>query len=98
MITQFFSFAPLPTRTPRNSTQFSTSPSITQPSAMRELVEKAHQVPYGDILIQFLDLFRTAFATHVHPFPTMPPCQDPNIVAVSSYDLNTTLSDNVRIN
>ena len=72
--------------------------NLISDSAMRELVEKAHQVPYGDILIQFLDLFRTAFATHVHPFPTMPPCQDPNIVAVSSYDLNTTLSDNVRIN
>lgn len=72
--------------------------NLISDSAMRELVEKAHQVPYGDILIQFLDLFRTAFATHVHPFPTMPPCQDPNIVAVSSYDLNKTLSDNVRIN
>ena len=72
--------------------------NLISDSAMRELVEKAHQVPYGDILIQFLDLFRTAFATHVHPFPTMPPCQAPNIVAVSSYDLNKTLSDNVRIN
>lgn len=72
--------------------------NLISDSAMRELVEKAHQVPYGDILIQFLDLFRTAFATHIHPFPTMPPCQDPNIVAVSSYDLNKTLSDNVRIN
>ena len=72
--------------------------NLISDSAMRELVEKAHQVPYGDVLIQFLDLFRTAFATHVHPFPTMPPCQDPNIVAVSSYDLNKTLSDNVRIN
>ncbi len=72
--------------------------NLISDSAMRELVEKAHQVPYGDILIQFLDLFRTAFATHIHPFPTMPPCQDPNVIAVSSYDLNTTLSDNVRIN
>lgn len=72
--------------------------NLISDSAMRELVEKAHQVPYGDVLIQFLDLFRTAFATHIHPFPTMPPCQDPNIVAVSSYDLNKTLSDNVRIN
>jgi hypothetical protein len=31
--TQFLTFAPLPTLTPRNNTLFSTSPSITQPSA-----------------------------------------------------------------
>ena len=31
--TQFFTLAPLATRTPRNSTQFSTSPSMMQPSA-----------------------------------------------------------------
>ena len=37
MMTQLRTFAPLPIFTPRNRTQFSTSPSITQPSAISEL-------------------------------------------------------------
>lgn len=67
-------------------------------SAMKELVDKAHQIPYGDKLIEFLDLLRTALAKHVHPFPTMAPCNDENMKAVATYDLNDTLSDTVRIN
>ncbi len=38
MSTQFLTTAPFLTLTPRNSTQFSTVPSITQPSARMELV------------------------------------------------------------
>lgn len=66
--------------------------------AMRELINKAHQIPYGDTLIEFLDILRTAFAKHVHPFPTMAPCNDENMKAVATYDLDGMLSDNVRIN
>ena len=66
--------------------------------AMKELIDKAHQIPYGDKLIEFLDILRTALAKHVHPFPTMAPCNDENMKAVATYDLNETLSDNVRIN
>lgn len=72
--------------------------NLISDSAMKELLNKAHRVPYGDVLIEFLDLLRTAFAKHVHPFPTMAPCNDENMKAVATYDLDGTLSDNVRIN
>lgn len=72
--------------------------NLISDSAMKELIEKAHQIPYGDKLIEFLDILRTAFAKHVHPFPTMAPCNDENMKAVATYDLEGTLSDNVRIN
>ena len=72
--------------------------NLISDSAMKELVNKAHQLPYGDKLVEFLDLFREAFAKHVHPFPTMAPCNDENMKSVATYDLNGTLSDNVRIN
>lgn len=72
--------------------------NLISDEAMRELINKAHQVPYGDKLIEFLDILRTAFAKHVHPFPTMAPCNDENMKAVATYDLEGTLSDNVRIN
>ena len=67
-------------------------------NALKILMNKARRVPYGETLIEFLDLFRAAFAKHVHPFPTMAPCNDENVKAVATYDLGKTLSDNVRIN
>lgn len=72
--------------------------NLISDSAMKELINKAHQIPYGDTLIEFLDILRTAFAKHVHPFPTMAPCNDDNMKAVAGYDLQGILSDNVRIN
>ena len=72
--------------------------NLISDTAMKELLNKAHRVPYGDTLIEFLDILRTAFAKHVHPFPTMAPCNDENMKAVATYDLEGTLSDNVRIN
>ena len=72
--------------------------NLISDSAMKELLNKAHQIPYGDKLIEFLDILRVAFAKHVHPFPTMAPCNDENMKAVATYDLEGTLSDNVRIN
>lgn len=72
--------------------------NLISDSAMKELLNKAHRVPYGDVLIDFLDLLRTALAKHVHPFPTMAPCNDENMKAVATYDLDGTLSDNIRIN
>ena len=72
--------------------------NLISDSAMKELINKAHQLPYGDKLVEFLDLLRIAFAKHVHPFPTMAPCNDDNMKTVASYDLDGMLSDNVRIN
>ena len=72
--------------------------NLISDAAMRELLNKAHQVPFGDTLVEFLDILRTAFAKHVHPFPTMAPCNDENVKAVATYDLNGMLSDNIRIN
>lgn len=72
--------------------------NLISDAAMKELVNKAHQVPYGDKLVEFLNLLRNAFATHVHPFPTMAPCKDENVKSVDTYPLNEMLSDIVRIN
>ena len=65
--------------------------------AMDEIIEKAHQLPYGDILIDFLEIFRRAFLSHVHPYPGLPPCMADDVVKVSSYSLKDMLSENVRI-
>lgn len=72
--------------------------NLISDAAMKELINKAHRVPFGDVLVEFLDIFRTAFAKHVHPFPTMAPCDDDNVKSLGSYDLDGILSNNVRIN
>ena len=84
--------------TENKDTEAKEQDNLISDAAMKELLNKAHQIPYGDKLIEFLDILRTAFAKHVHPFPTMAPCNDENMKAVATYDLNGTLSENVRIN
>lgn len=63
---------------------------------MKKIVEKAHQLPYGDILVEFLTLFRNAFLTHTHSYIGLPTCPDASVVNVMNYDLSKMLSDDVR--
>lgn len=65
---------------------------------MDEIIEKAHQLPYGDILIEFLTLFREAFLKHTHNFISMPTCPSADVVNLSQYNLKDILSNNIRIN
>ena len=66
--------------------------------AMKAIIDKAHQLPYGDILVDFLKLLRTAILTHVHPFSGTPPSiVGTPLETVQNYDMNKLLSDSVRI-
>lgn len=65
---------------------------------MKKIIEKAHKLPYGDVLIEFLSMFRQAFLKHVHPFPTLPPSLDAIGENVRAYDLQKILSETVKIN
>lgn len=65
--------------------------------AMEEIVKKAHQLPYGDILVEYLELLRTAFISHVHPYPGLPPCSTDTVLSVSAYSLPNMLCENIRI-
>lgn len=83
-----------------STTHFNTTDNkdLISDKTMDEIMEKAHQLPYGDILIEFLTLFREAFLKHTHNFPTMPTCPDNNVVNLAQYNLNDVLSKNIRIN
>lgn len=67
-------------------------------SEMQKIIETAHKLPYGDILVDFLKLFVRTFAAHVHPFPGLPPCKTSDYISTTSYDFNQILSNSVRIN
>lgn len=65
---------------------------------MQKILEKAHQLPYGDILVDFLKQFVHTFAVHTHPYPGLAPCGTSEFIETTTYDLDKILSESVRIN
>ena len=57
---------------------------------------KSHPIPYGDSLNDFLNLMKSFVASHVHPYPGLPPDPDPIVKKILEYDLETILNQNVR--
>lgn len=65
---------------------------------MRKIINSAHVLPFGDVLVDFLNVFKKAFNTHVHAYTGLPPVQDANYVNLNTFNMNDILSENVRIN
>ena len=65
---------------------------------MANIIENAHQLPYGDILLNFLKLFLKTFNNHTHAYSGLPPVPDINFETLNNFDTNTILSKNVKIN
>lgn len=65
---------------------------------MAQIIEKAHALPYGDVLVDFLQKFLSAFNNHVHKYPLLPPCKTDEIMTLNSYNFLDMISKNVRCN
>lgn len=67
-----------------------------------EIIEKAYRLPYGELLVDFLNTFVTAFIEHTHPFIMLPPNPYFTSALISKkntmLDRQDMLSDTVRIN
>lgn len=64
-----------------------------------KILEKAHQLPFGDVLVDFMNIFIKAFSTHVHAYAGLPP--DLNQIELKNllaFQLDKILSKNIRIN
>lgn len=72
---------------------------------MQKFIETAHQLPYGDVLVNFLTLFLNMFYSHTHKYHGLPPCPD-GASAKFALAYGTTendikekmLSEDIRIN
>lgn len=69
----------------------------------KEMLEKAHQLPYGDILVDFLQSFIKMFKSHTHKYHNLPPCPDSESLKFDtnypSENLdNILLSKHIKIN
>lgn len=66
---------------------------------MTKILSKAHELPYGDLLVDFLKMFVKYFINHVHPYPGVPQYSEgEGIRYLSNFDFNSLLSESVRIN
>lgn len=71
--------------------------SLINEEQLDTIMEKLHQVPHGDVLVEALDLIIKAIITHVHPFEGMPPVIHEYTQDIAEYDLKRILSKHVRI-
>ena len=66
------------------------------------ILDKAYRLPYGEILVDFLNAFISAFIEHTHPFPMLPPnpAHTASLIAKKTklLDRGEMLSDTIRIN
>ena len=76
--------------------------SLLTDEEYNKLISKAYKLPYGELLVDFLNAFVTAFIEHTHPFSMLPPnpAQTANLLAKKGtlLDRGEMLSDTVRIN
>jgi hypothetical protein len=65
---------------------------------MEKILDEAHPLVYGDELISFLKQLVEVFRTHTHPFSMVAPSFTKNDKTVLEKNLDTMLSNAVRIN
>lgn len=65
---------------------------------INDMFVKAHPLPFGDLLVSVLELFRTCMINHYHPAATFTPIKEDFIKKLMEFDFNSILSKGVRIN
>ena len=84
----------------RDKFNFDNPEELITDEEVDRFIKEAHQVPFGDKLIEFLRIFITAFQSHTHPWVGvgMTPCKDITYKALADYNLESILSTTIRIN
>ena len=66
---------------------------------LNDFIAKSHEVPYGDVLVKFLKIFRKAFLNHQHAWAQKPPTSGTegykNLV---NFNIDSMLSQSIKIN
>lgn len=65
---------------------------------MEKILSKAHELPYGDLLIDFLKSFVDVFLRHTHPYSNLPPALQATDKETLSPEWDNMLSQSIRIN
>lgn len=68
---------------------------------MSRILEKAHPMVFGDLLIEYLELFKDVMVNHVHSYNGMPPQDLAGQVKLKKfleYDVSKIISKNIKLN
>jgi len=65
---------------------------------LKRILKVAHPIPFGDELVNFLNLIKEYIASHKHPYHGLPADNTKNVQDILNYDLNKMLSNNIKIN
>lgn len=65
---------------------------------MEGILKQAHELPYGDVLVDFLKKFVDVFSKHTHPFPGIPTRLNEADMQTLSPNWDNMLSKSIRIN
>lgn len=73
--------------------------SLIPDNKINDIMNNLHPVPMGDKLVELLELLKGCILNHMHPWAGMTQCgdEDGNINKLISYDINSILSDYVKI-
>lgn len=80
-----------------NAFKLTDSDELIPKEELTEVMDKLHQLPHGDTLLKFLNLFKTAFLTHSHNYAQLPPTYAGNVRSMDEYPMQDILSKHVRI-
>lgn len=73
--------------------------SLISDEEYSKIISKAHQLPFGDVLIELINLIIKALTTHVHAYAGLPPdLNQIEIKTLLAFELEKILSKNIRIN
>ncbi|MBP5723711.1 MAG: hypothetical protein J6X18_09095, partial [Bacteroidales bacterium] len=64
---------------------------------LNKILDKAHEIPYGDLLVDFLKKFVDIFNRHTHPFHCTPPALNPADIQSLYPEWQNMLSQSVRV-
>lgn len=79
-------------------TELVDSKELIKEDELDNIMSKLHELPYGDILVEYLKIMQNAVLYHGHNFgPAEPPIRDMYITSLNNVDFDKTLSPNVRI-
>ena len=80
-----------------NNFNLTDNKELIKDSDLPQIMEKLHQLPYGDLLVDALNKIISAVLNHVHPYPGLPACKDSTVMQMAGINLDSILSTNVRI-
>ena len=80
-----------------SSTNDRINDNLIREEDFEHIMKQLHQIPYGDVLVEVLELMRRVILTHKHPFPQMVPILGVNEQELVGKDLKSMLSPDIRV-